>query len=331
MLDTGDPIHSKLPAPSKNAGEAAAWREINGTWHPLHGRFLEEGLSVEWHDFRLDTDMDWARSFHPGCLEICLNFSGSGWLQDGSAKRRIEGDQIALYTTQMGRPQARREAGSWHRFLTLECGSEFLGRHFAECLPRVKEPVRRFVEGKGEPPPWLEIAPLTTVLLGLRSDMLEPRVPAGARSTWYRAKALEILAHTVFEPDDAELFCHRQKRLNHERAERVCYLLERDLGNPPTLEMLAQEVGCSSFHLSRIFAEETGGSIPKYLRTKRIERAAYLLRSGKVNVTEAALRVGYSSLGAFNKAFVEQMGCCPGLYPMVKIPGRNAAPVRKQG
>jgi hypothetical protein len=28
-------------------------------------------------------------------------------------------------------------------------------------------------------------------------------------------------------------------------------------------------------------------------------------------------------LSAFNKAFVEQIGCCPGLYPAVKIQGRK--------
>jgi AraC family transcriptional regulator len=318
------------PPPSR-ASEAAAWRRIDGTWQPLHGKFFDEGLSLEWHDFRIEADMDWARSFHPGCLEICLNFSGTGWILDGGAKRRIEGEHVALYTTQKGRPQALREAGSWHRFLTLESGPDFLRRNFSESLARLKEPVRKFIEGNGEPPAWLEIIPLTAILLGLRTDLLEPRVPEGARATWYRAKALEILAHTVFEPDErAELFCHRQKRMNHDRAARVCYLLERDLENPPTLEMLSQEVGCSSSHLSRIFAEETGGSIPKYLRTKRIERAAELLRSGKANVTEAALSVGYSSLGAFNKAFVEQMGCCPGLYPAVKIPGRHTVTVRNR-
>jgi AraC-like DNA-binding protein len=64
-------------------------------------------------------------------------------------------------------------------------------------------------------------------------------------------------------------------------------------------------------------------SMPKFLRTRRIERAAELLRTGKMNVTEAAFAVGYASLSAFNRAFVEQMGCCPGLYPRVKIAGRS--------
>ncbi len=100
------------------------------------------------------------------------------------------------------------------------------------------------------------------------------------------------------------------------------YLIERDLENPPSLDMLAQEVGCSSFYLSRVFAQETGAGIPKFLRLKRMEKAADLLRTGRANVTEAAVAVGYASLSAFNKAFVELFGCCPGLYPHAKIPGR---------
>jgi len=30
-----------------------------------------------------------------------------------------------------------------------------------------------------------------------------------------------------------------------------------------------------------------------------------------------------SRLSAFHKAFVERMGCCPGLYPNVPISGRK--------
>ena len=156
------------------------------------------------------------------------------------------------------------------------------------------------------------------------SSDLEPPVQQAARGVWFQGKVLEILALTVFREDESRVFfCERHKRANRDRVERVRYLLERDLENPPSLEMLAQDVECSPFHLSRIFAGETGMSIPKFLRTRRIERAAEMLRAGKTSVTDAAFAVGYSSLSAFNKAFVEQMGCCPGLYPAVKIPGRK--------
>lgn len=317
-------------SPAPKLTEEAAWSRVQGIWQPLDGSFFGGGVSVEWHDFRVDADMDWARSFHPGCLEICLNFSGSGWIEDGAAQRRIEAGQVAIYTTHPGRPKALRAAGSLHRFLTLEMGREFLGTNFGDALARLKEPVRRFIESTGAPVPWLEIAPLPAALLSSRMELLQPPVPEAARATWYRGKVLEILAQTLFAADDpAELFCQRHQRVNRERVERVRYLLERDLENPPTLEMLAQAVGCSPFHLSRVFAEEAGMSIPRYLRTKRIERAAELLKTGKANVTEAAIAVGYSSLSAFNKAFVEQMGCCPGLYPVVTIPGRKPRSVRK--
>ena len=89
--------------------------------------------------------------------------------------------------------------------------------------------------------------------------------------------------------------------------------------------MLAKEVECSTFHLSRIFAEEAGMSIPRFLRTKRIERAAEFLKARKMNVTDAAMAVGYSSLSSFNKAFVEQIGCCPGLYPL-RTPTQKTLP-----
>ena len=60
----------------------------------------------------------------------------------------------------------------------------------------------------------------------------------------------------------------------------------------------------------------TGETIADHVRRLRLERAAELLRSGKFNVTEAALEVGYNSLSHFSQAFHEAFGCCPGLYPL---------------
>jgi AraC-like DNA-binding protein len=70
--------------------------------------------------------------------------------------------------------------------------------------------------------------------------------------------------------------------------------------------------------LSRTFSQELGMTIPQYLRQLRMERAAELLRSGKFNVTEAALEVGYNSMSHFSQAFCQTMGCCPNLYPLLK-------------
>lgn len=324
---------SRIPLSNREAAplvaqEAAAWQNITGTWQPLFGNFFEEGISVEWHDFTLSEDIDWARSFHPGSLEICLNFSGSARLHDGTAVRELPSGSLAIYTTRSQQaPRAMRLTGSWHRFLTLEVSPEYLRKQCADQLDLLKTPLRHFVQEGAQCPAYLEVRPLTTVLLGVRQELIEPPVSAAGRAAWYRAKVLEVLSQTVFSEDEpGEFFCSRHKRRNHDRVERVRYLLERDLANPPSLEMLAADVECSPFYLSRVFAEEAGMGIPQFLRTRRIERAADLLLAGRMNVTQVAFSVGYSSLSAFNRAFVELKGCCPGLYPQVKIAGRQPDP-----
>ncbi len=312
--------------PTHPAGseEAAAWRDIVGTWKPLHGSIFGGGLSVEWHDFRLERDMDWSRSFHKHSLEICLNFSGAAVLDDGNGQQALGVNQLAVYTTPGRRMLATRQAGSIHRFLTVELSPEFLHTHFSAMLDRLKEPVRGFIENKGAGSCHLEVLAMPASLLTTRVQFVSPPAPPAGRDIWYLGRVLEILSQTLFPAENPdELFCHRHQRANRERVERACHLIARDLENPPSLEMLGEAVSCSPFYLSRIFTEHTGVSIPKFLRMKRIEKAAELIRTGKVNVTEAAMAVGYASLSAFNKAFVEQIGCCPGLYPNVPIKGRG--------
>lgn len=97
-------------------------------------------------------------------------------------------------------------------------------------------------------------------------------------------------------------------------------ILRRHLAQTPPLEQIAREVGCSPFYLSRTFSKETGQTIPQYVRQLRMEKAAGLLRTGRYNVTEVALEVGYNSLSHFSQTFHQTYGCCPGLYPMA-MPG----------
>jgi AraC-like DNA-binding protein len=137
-----------------------------------------------------------------------------------------------------------------------------------------------------------------------------------AQAMWFRCKALELAARTFFRPPEGELFCTRQQRAACERAARVREILSGRLADPPSLEELGRLVGCSPFHLSRQFSETTSLTIQQFIRQLRLERAAELLQSGRCNVTEAALEVGYNSLSHFTVAFRETFGCCPGLYPL---------------
>jgi AraC-like DNA-binding protein len=52
-------------------------------------------------------------------------------------------------------------------------------------------------------------------------------------------------------------------------------------------------VGVVPHHLSRRVSAETGTTLQRHLRRLRIEHACEALDSGKLNVTEVALEVGY--------------------------------------
>lgn len=292
--------------------ECPAWQGIRGVWKPVCGGIFEHGFSLEWHDFHASEAVDWAKSFHEEALEICLNFGGEGSLGGGKTAREIGAGQTAVYSKH---EVACRNADCGHRFFTLEVTPDFLRERLAPVMDNLRPEVVRFLEKPKSTQGLLDRMPLAASLLPLRMHLLEPPVFPSAHALWYQGKILDILSATVFREDrPVELFCSQNRRINRERVERARFLLERDMEDPPSLDMLATEVGCSAFHLSRIFAQECGVSIPRYLRQRRVEKAAEMLREGRMSVTEVAVAVGYSSISAFIKAFVEFFGVLPSHY-----------------
>jgi len=297
--------------------ERGAWRRFPHGWRQLYGDFDRLGVSVEWHDFRTQQVLDWGLSFRAQSIEFCLNVEGRGAVGDRAPADYIPGS--AGYYALTDQPlRASREAKDHHRFVTLEFSRGHLQKQLAECEADLDPELRAAVFPGKNRSIVSTTRPMSVEQHSVVATLLQPPVAKSAQSLWYQSKALELISHFLFTPKDPELFCMRQKRVARERVARTKELLARDLAQPPTLEMLGREVGCSPFYLSRSFSREVGLTIPQYLRKLRMERAAELLRAGRHNVTEAATEVGYSSLSHFSKAFCETIGCCPVLYPMAK-------------
>jgi AraC family transcriptional regulator len=300
------------------AAEQGAWREING-WRPLYGDVDAIGVAVEWHDFRTGRTFDWGRTFHPRSVEFCLNLDGRGAVAANSRTRREYLPGNSGYYAIGDEPlSASRHAHDHHQFVTLEFSRKHLQKQLVQNEADLEPEIRRIIFGDKNEAVVAPTRPMSIEQRNVVASLAEPPVAKAAQILWYQSKALELMAHFLFALKDPEFFCMRQKRVARERVERVKEMLARDLANPPTLEMVGQEVGCSPFYLSRIFSREVGLTIPQYLRNLRMERAAELLRTGRYNVTEAATEVGYSSLSHFSKAFCETIGCCPVLYPAAK-------------
>jgi AraC family transcriptional regulator len=295
--------------------EESLWRCWGACWRQLFGNFNALGLSFEWHELPAGVPLDWDPSFHPGSLELCLNFEGEGEVTFIDRALRIGPWSAAFYRQGSPPLQARRLSGP-HRFITVEFSPEFLRRRLPGARVDLHPVIQQILAGETTSGVG-EATPLDARRRDLVGSLTRPPVLAAAQPVWFEAKALELACEFFFaQPDTGPLFCRRQQRVARERVARAVEVLTKDLANPPSLDDLGRLAGCSPFYLSRIFSRETGLTVPQFIRERRLERAAALLRDGSHNVTEAAMAVGYSSLSHFSQAFHQKYGCCPGLFPV---------------
>ncbi|WP_040163593.1 helix-turn-helix transcriptional regulator [Microbacterium gorillae] len=89
--------------------------------------------------------------------------------------------------------------------------------------------------------------------------------------------------------------------------------IDRRFADDLTVGELAASVHLSPAHFARLFRAIYGEAPHQYLMTRRLERAAWLLRSG-TGVTDACTAVGFSSLGSFSSRFREVYDCSPSAY-----------------
>lgn len=302
------------PSPESATAESGAWRHIAKGWTPLFAGFARTGFSIEWHDFVPSERLDWSRSFHPGSVELCLNFEGEARFDDQGTAVDLPPGHYVFYHQDARPLGAVRRAGQRHRFATVEFSVEFLRAQFSGHLPSIHPVVLAAIQGESPKSRVATPARLPTSILQTAESLLHCPAYKPAQGLWFQSKAIEMASQFFFVPGDADLFCTRTQRASKDRVERARAILRERLQDPPSLEELGRLVGCSSYYLSRLFSQGSGVTIQQFVRQCRMERAAELLRSGHCNVTEAALEVGYQSLSHFSSSFHEFFGCCPGLY-----------------
>ena len=109
-------------------------------------------------------------------------------------------------------------------------------------------------------------------------------------------------------------------------------LRARDLADaryaePLEVDDLARAAGLSKAHFSREFRRTFGESPYVYLMTRRLERAAALLRNTDYSVAEICLEVGLQGVGSFTTSFKRMFGMTPTAYRATYPPASSQARV----
>ena len=94
---------------------------------------------------------------------------------------------------------------------------------------------------------------------------------------------------------------------------------------PLGVDDLARAAGLSRAHFSREFRRAFGESPHAYLLTRRLERAAALLRTTDRSVADICFSVGLRSLGSFTTSFTRTFGMSPTAYRAAFPPAADRA------
>ena len=140
------------------------------------------------------------------------------------------------------------------------------------------------------------------------------RLPPGERERWCVWKSVELL-YLLSTPGRAE--ADTAPALEREAARALADIrryMEEHLDEPLTISTLSRRACLSATTFKAGFRRLYGLPVHAWLRQRRMERAAELLRSSSLSVLGVAQSVGYSSASQFTAAFRRHYGVTPAQY-----------------
>lgn len=106
---------------------------------------------------------------------------------------------------------------------------------------------------------------------------------------------------------------HKQKEYSDKFNTVMDYIDTHYMDNL-NLNDIADSIGFSKYHFSRLFKQYTNYTFCTYICHRRIKIAEELLEQPDLSITEVALQAGFPSISTFNRLFKQTKGCSPSEY-----------------
>jgi AraC-like DNA-binding protein len=134
----------------------------------------------------------------------------------------------------------------------------------------------------------------------------------GADDVILESLALDLLGAAVEQHHEGVNSYSRRTTGDSRRrlVSQACELLHRP-GPTIGLVNIAREIGCSPFHLSRVFHEITGLTIPQYRKRLRVHDALRRLNDGEQDLAAIAAASGFADHSHMTRSIVAQYGDPP--------------------
>ncbi len=106
---------------------------------------------------------------------------------------------------------------------------------------------------------------------------------------------------------------------------RVLDLIGEHLAEPLPVDRLAREAGVSRSHFSRAFTKSVGRTPHAYVMSRRVAKAAHLLRHSTLTLDQIAAACGFHDQAHMSRQFRRRMQTTPGAWRQGSDPGATAA------
>ena len=144
-------------------------------------------------------------------------------------------------------------------------------------------------------------------------------LPQSERARWCVWKSVELL-YLLCNPKGQEDSAPALERETVRRLAEICRYMEEHLDESLTISALSRRACLSTTTFKEGFRRLYGLPVHTWLRQRRMERAAELLRGSSLSVLGVAQSVGYGSASQFSAAFRRQYGMTPAMYRKMSEP-----------
>jgi AraC family transcriptional regulator len=103
----------------------------------------------------------------------------------------------------------------------------------------------------------------------------------------------------------------RVERLPRKKLVRAVEYIQDQLNADLTVSGIAQAVGMSPDHFTRLFKKSTGQTPYEYVIVARLRKAKHLLTTGKFTISEVAFHVGFADQSHLTRHFKRVFGLTP--------------------
>ena len=159
------------------------------------------------------------------------------------------------------------------------------------------------------------VSPAIAVVL---SQVMNYNLHPSIKELYIKGKVYELISlyFNKSQDTDVEQCPFLVDEDNVKRIRKAKEIIISRMAEPPSLQDLSEEIGLSLKKLKEGFRQIYGDSVYSFLFDYKMEYARKMLESGKHNVNEVGLKVGYSTSSHFIAAFKKKYSTTPKKYLM---------------